>query len=101
MATELNWPAGCNKATLLHESFIGHARQRHDLIGCSEIRTVGAQSVLNVRSGAAVQSVCELQFMGCEQALKVSDRTTPHSNEDGRRRGTWVWTTVPQSFRLA
>ena len=27
--------------------FIGHVRQRHDLIGCSETRTVGARVVLN------------------------------------------------------
>jgi len=26
-------------------ALIGHARQRHHLIGCSETRTVGAQSV--------------------------------------------------------
>jgi len=26
----------CNKSTQLHNAFIGHARQRHDLIGCSE-----------------------------------------------------------------
>jgi len=29
----------------LHDAFIGRARQRHDLIGCSETRSVGAQSV--------------------------------------------------------
>ena len=34
----------CSKSTPLHDAFIGHARQRH-LIGCSETRTVGAQSV--------------------------------------------------------
>jgi len=27
------------------DAFIGHARQRHYLIGCSETRTVSAQSV--------------------------------------------------------
>jgi len=31
----------CNKST----QFTGHARPRHDLIGCSETRTVGARSV--------------------------------------------------------
>ena len=29
----------------LHDAFIGHALQRHDLIGYSETGTVGAQSV--------------------------------------------------------
>jgi len=32
----------CNKSTQLHDAFIGHARQLHDLIGCSETRTFGA-----------------------------------------------------------
>ena len=31
----------------LHDAFIGHERQRHDLIGYDETRTVGARSVLN------------------------------------------------------
>jgi len=36
----------CNGSTHLHDdALIGHARQRHDLIGCRETRTVGAQSV--------------------------------------------------------
>jgi len=37
----------CNMPTQLHDAcaFISHARQRHGLIGCSETRTVGAQSV--------------------------------------------------------
>ena len=35
----------CNKSTQLRDAFIGQASQRHDLIGCSETRTVGAQSV--------------------------------------------------------
>jgi len=35
-----------NKSTQLHDAFIGHARRRHDLIGCSETRTVGAQTVI-------------------------------------------------------
>jgi len=30
-----------NKLTQLHDAPIGHARQRHDVIGCSETRTVG------------------------------------------------------------
>jgi len=36
-----------NKLTQLHGAFIGRARQRHDLIGCSETRSVGARSVQN------------------------------------------------------
>ena len=38
----------CNKSIQLYDAFIGVARQRHDLIGCSETRTVGAQSVLSM-----------------------------------------------------
>jgi len=38
----------CNKSTQLHDAYTGHERQCHDLIGCSETRTVGAQSVLNL-----------------------------------------------------
>ena len=41
--------AGHTKSTELHCAFIGHERQRHDLIGFSETRTVGAQRVLNAR----------------------------------------------------
>ena len=38
----------CNNSTQLqHDAFIGHARQRHDLIGCSETMTLGAQQVLD------------------------------------------------------
>ena len=29
----------------LHDALVGHVRRRRDLIGCSEIRTVGAQAV--------------------------------------------------------
>jgi len=36
----------CSKSTQLQDAFIGHARQRHDVIGCGETGTVGAQSVL-------------------------------------------------------
>ena len=43
----LNWPAvACNKSTQLHDAFIGHARQRHDLIGYCETRTASVQRVL-------------------------------------------------------
>ena len=41
--SDLNWhKLTFNKSTQLHDAFIGHARQRHDLIGCSETRTVSA-----------------------------------------------------------
>jgi len=33
------------KSTQLNDAFIGHARQRHYLTGCSKTRTVGARSV--------------------------------------------------------
>ena len=36
-----------NKLTHLHDAFAGHARQLHDLIDCSETRTVSARLVLN------------------------------------------------------
>jgi len=35
----------CNKSTQLHDAFIDHERRRHDLIGCSETRTVGVQPI--------------------------------------------------------
>ena len=34
-----------NKSTQLHDAFVGHERQLHDLIGCRKTGTVGAQSV--------------------------------------------------------
>ena len=33
----------CNKSTQLHDTFIGHARQRNVLIGCIETRAGGDQ----------------------------------------------------------
>lgn len=33
----------CNKLTQLHNTFIGHTCQHHDLTGCCETKTVGAQ----------------------------------------------------------
>jgi len=39
----------CINSTQLHDAFVGHARQRHDLTGCSETRTVRAQQVLDTR----------------------------------------------------
>jgi len=41
-----------NKATQIHDTFIGHARRHHDLIGCSETRTLCAWLILY--SNAAV-----------------------------------------------
>jgi len=53
-----NWTeVTCNKSTQLHDTLIGHARQRHDWTGCSETRAVGAQSVRmlwNTRTGMHV-----------------------------------------------
>jgi len=40
----------CTKSTQLHDAFIGHARRRHQLIGCGETRTVSARPVLNTRT---------------------------------------------------
>ena len=46
--TELTWPElTCNNSTQLHDAFIGRARQRHDLIGCSETGAGVARRVLN------------------------------------------------------
>jgi len=36
-----------NKATQIHDTFIGHARRHHDLIGCSETRTLCSWLILN------------------------------------------------------
>ena len=44
--TEPNW-IEVQQVDPVTRAFIGHARQYHDLIGCSETRTVRAQSVLN------------------------------------------------------
>ena len=53
-AHELIW------LTQLHDAYIGHARKRHDstlkLTVCSKTRTVGAQSVLDTFSNAAVHT---------------------------------------------
>jgi len=38
---------------LLHDAFIGRARQRHDLTGCDETRSVGAQPVRVVPCGTS------------------------------------------------
>jgi len=77
----------CNKSTQLHDAFIGHARQRHDLIGCSETtrRTFGVRRVVNTctptrlftlestnsSSPTAVQFRLfgSVPFMCCEQTL--------------------------------
>jgi len=37
--THLGHELTCEKSTQLRDAFIGHARQRDDLIGCSETRT--------------------------------------------------------------
>jgi len=53
---ELDWTEPtCSKPTQLHDAFIGHARQRHDLIGCSETRTLGAQRILDTSRPIPVQ----------------------------------------------
>jgi len=63
----------------LHDALIGHVRQRHDLIGCSEcpIRTSGAQSVralwtlpleTSVQTSSSRNGV---EFTRCEQTFTV------------------------------
>jgi len=45
----------CTKSTQLHDAFIGHARRRHQLIGCGE--TIG-RLVLGQFSTRALQCCC-------------------------------------------
>ena len=56
-------PTG-NKSIRLHDAFTGYARQRHDLTGGSETRTVSAQSVRALRTLLSVfrTPFRELQF---------------------------------------
>jgi len=44
---ELNWSdlQQLDPFKPIHDEFIGYAHQRHNLTGCSETRTIGAQSV--------------------------------------------------------
>jgi len=62
-------------STQLHDAFIGRrARQRHDLIGCSETRTVGARSVSALWTLLLEYHCWEVdfvwvRFMCCEQSL--------------------------------
>ena len=71
----VNWTElTCNKTTNLLDAFIGHARQRHDLIGCSETRTVGAQSVRALWTLPLEYTSSELEFSSvqilcCEQTF--------------------------------
>ena len=78
--TEQDWTdLTCNKSTqLLDDAFVGHACRRHDLIGCSETRTVGAQRVLNActlvrmwspRTPDRELAFSLVQFTCCEQTL--------------------------------
>jgi len=46
--------------TQLHDAFVGHALERHDSIGCSETRSLGAQSVLNTRIPVWLFTLMEL-----------------------------------------
>ena len=62
-------------STQLHDAFIGRrARQRHDLIGSSETRTVGARSVSALWTLLLEYDCWEVdfvwvRFMCCEQSL--------------------------------
>jgi len=62
--TELTW----NKSTQLHDAFIGHARQRHHLVGCSETRSASAQRVLDTRVPLRLPT---LQFQSVNQSINV------------------------------
>ena len=65
--TELNWP------TQLHDDFIGHMHQHHDLIGCSETRAVDALSVCSLWT---LPLLLELQFADCISVqFKCCERT--------------------------
>jgi len=67
----------------LHDAFIGHARQRRDLIGCSETGTVGAQSVRALWTLIGMQvyrtPVRELQFSSVHVLWTNLNRRTVHS----------------------
>jgi len=52
----------CNKSTQLHDTFIDHARQSQHLIGCSETRTVCAESVGALQTLELESVYSELQF---------------------------------------
>jgi len=49
-------------STQLHYAFIGHTRQHHDLIGCSETRTVGAHSASALWPLSLEYTFSELEF---------------------------------------
>ena len=51
--------------TQLYDAFIGHARLRHDLLGCSETRSVGAQSVRALWTLPLEYACLEMEFSSC------------------------------------
>ena len=55
---------------LVTRAFIGRARQRHDLIGCSETRSVGARRVLDTgrRRGVVVSGVRRMNEVNARRA---------------------------------
>jgi len=80
-ARELNWTElTCNKSTQLHDAFIGRARQRHDVIGCSETRSV-------IANWSLVQFMCCEHALSCLQGWLVwpTDRQTYRHTEKGQR----------------
>ena len=69
----------CNKSTQLHNAFIGHARQRPDLIGCSKTKSVHLSQFRSehVHSNTALHTaVHKLEFASAYMlwtSLKISD----------------------------
>ena len=72
-------------STQLHDAFIGHERQRHDLIGCRETRSVNAQRVLDtcipMRGLFTLEFVRELEFRSCvvNEPLECRPPSRPES----------------------
>ena len=85
-----------NKLTQLHDAFVGHARQRHDLIGCSRTRTVGSQSVRALWTLPLEYTCSEPQFSlvrlcAVNKPLLSAAMSRPKSHD----RVTWLAVTWP------
>ena len=78
-AHELNWTELIgNKATQLHDAFIGYARQRHDhtsfWLAAATLERLSARLVLNtvVHTGIRDLEFSSVQFLCCGQALTLT-----------------------------
>ena len=64
----------CNESTQFHDAFIGHARQRHDLIGCRGTRTVSVRPTSSEQMYTKAAVHTGVQLLRCEQLLSISPR---------------------------